>query len=120
MRDARAAEAAVAFTDQIFPGTEAVVFDEPVVDDAREVLDVGLGAVEELFGVGFRHRRGAESGADRVDEDEVGEVEPCAGVVDEPDGIGGTVTFVAYAFNMLRTDSAEVAVDRRCAEAYVD
>ena len=120
MRDARAAEAAVAFADEIFARTEAVVFDEPVVDDARQVLDVGLGAVEELLGLGFRDGGAAESGADGVDEDEVGEVEPGAGIVDQRGGIGGAVAFVSDAFKMLGADGAEVEIDRRSSGASIE
>ena len=113
------AESAVAFADEIFARTEAVVLDEPVVDDARQVLNVGFGAVEELFGFGLRHLGSAEAGADGIDEDEVGEVEPCAGVVDEIGGVGGAVAFVA-GVEVLGADGAEVQIDRGCAGTAVE
>ena len=67
--------------------------------------------VEELFGVGFGHHGAAEAGADGIDEDEVGEVEPRAGIVDEIGGVGGAVALVA-GIKMLGADGAEVQIDR--------
>ena len=81
MGDARAAEAAIALAHKVFARAEPVVGHQPVVDNAREVFDVRLGAVEELLRLGLGHQRAAEAGADRIDKDQVGEVEPCAGVV---------------------------------------
>ena len=79
--DARDAVAAVALADQILARPQPLVLDEPVEDDAREVVDIVLGAVEiSAWSVGVLERA-AEAGADRVDEDEIGEVEPRAGIV---------------------------------------
>ena len=79
----------------------------------------GYGAVEELFGFGLRHRGAAEAGADGIDEDEVSEVEPCAGIVHEIGGIGGAVAFVA-GVQMLGADGAEVQIDGGCAGTAIE
>ena len=64
VRDGGAAEAAVALTDDVLAGLQALAFDEPVIDDLREVVDVGLGGVEELFGLLWIYQRAREAGAD--------------------------------------------------------
>ena len=56
VRDLRAAEAAIAFADEILARTEAVVLHEPVVDDARQIFDVGLSAVEQLLRFRLRYQ----------------------------------------------------------------
>ncbi len=116
---ARTAEASVAFAYEIFARTEAVVLDEPVVDDAREIFDVGRGAVEELLGFVLGDERAAEAGSDGIDENQIGEVEPGSGIVGERGRIGGAVSFIAGS-EMLRADGSEVEEDRRCAGAAVD
>ena len=102
--------AAVALADEVLLRAEAAVLDQPVVDDAREILDVGRGAEEELFAFRFGDAGAAEAGADGVNEDQIGEVEPGAGIVGEHGGIGGTVALVADG-QMLGADGAEVEID---------
>src|SRR5581483_4804847 len=85
----------------------------PVVDDTGKVLDVRLGAVEELLRFGFRNERAAEAGADGINKNEVGEVEPRARIIDQRGRIGRTIAFVADAFKVLGADGPEVKVDRR-------
>ena len=85
----------------------ALVFDEPLVDGEGEVLDVRGGGEEELFAFVVGDERLGEAGADGVDEDDVGEVEPGAGVVGEGGGVRGAVAGVAEG-DVLGADGAEV------------
>src|SRR5699024_3975066 len=96
---------------QVLAGFHATVVDQPVVDDARQVVDVRVGTVEQLGGLFLVHQGTAETGADGVDEDQVGEVQPGAGVVFQRGRIGGGVALVAE-FHRLRADGAEVEVHR--------
>ena len=107
VRDARAAIAAVAFAHDVLFGHHALIFDEPLVDGEREVLDVRGGGEEEFFAFVVGDEGLGEAGADGVDEDEVGEVEPGAGVVGEGGGVGGAVASVAEG-DMLGADGSEV------------
>ena len=107
VRDARAAVAAVALAHDVLLGHHALVFDEPLVDGEGEVLDVRGGGVEEFFAFVVGDEGLGEAGADGVDEDEVGEVEPGAGVVGEGGGVGGGVAGVAEG-DVLGADGAEV------------
>ena len=116
---ARGAIAAVAFTDEVLAGLEAVVFDEVVVDDAGEVGDVLVGAVEELLGLVFRDEGAGEAGANGIDEDDIGEVEPGAGIVGEGGRVRGALAFGSKA-NAFGTDGAKVEVDRSRAGTAVE
>ena len=82
-------------------------------------MDVGVGGVELLLGFVGGDQGAAEAGADGVDEDEVGEVEPGAGIVGEGGGVGGTVAFVAEC-DVLGADGAEVEIDGGGAGAAVE
>ena len=117
--DAWAAISAVAFAHEVLLVEQAVVLDEPLVDDEREVLDVGRWSVEEFFGFRGIGEGLGEAGADGVDEDEIGEVEPGAGVVGEGCGVGGGVAGVGEG-DVLGSDGAEVEVDGGCTGATVD
>ncbi len=119
VRDARPAESAVAFADEILARHQAVILHEPVVDDARQILDVGLGRVEVLLRFVFGDARTAETRAHRIDEHEVGEVEPGPGIVDRRRRVGRAVAFRAE-LHALRSERAEVEVDRRGARAAVE
>ena len=112
MRHARHAVAAVAFADQILPRLQPLVLRQPVVDDARHVLDV-------VFGLIGGFERAAEPRADRIDEHEVRDVEPRARIVVERRRIRGTVALVAER-DALRADGAEVQVHRRGAGTAVE
>ena len=114
MRDARAAEAAVALADQVLAGGQALILDQPIEDDPRQVLDVRLRVVEVLLGFVLRNLRIAEAGAHRVDEHQVREVEPGARIVDRRRGIRWAVA-LGTELHPLRTDRAEIQVDGCCA-----
>ena len=82
-------------------------------------MDIGVGGVELLFGFFGRDQRTAEPGADGIDEDEVGEVEPGAGIIEQAGGIRRAVAFVAE-LDVLGTDCAQVEIDGRSARAAVE
>src|SRR5208282_2956080 len=92
--DTRPAKSAVALTDEIFPGTEPIVFHQPVVDHTRKILNIRGGAVEELLRIGLWDQCAAESSADRVDEDKISKVQPRARIVNQRRGIRRTVALI--------------------------
>jgi hypothetical protein len=51
MGNARAAISTITFARQILAGAEAPVLDQPVLNDAREIVDIGVGAVKLFLGV---------------------------------------------------------------------
>ena len=79
--DARRAVAAIAFAHQIFGRPQPPFLDQPVVHDLREIFDIGIVGVEGLLGLRLIDQASAEPRADRIDEDEIGEIEPAVGVV---------------------------------------
>src|SRR5581483_8047829 len=93
--DARSTKSAVALAHQILSRSEALVLDQPVEDDARQVLDIRFWVVEALLGFFFGHLCIAESGPHRIDEHQIGEVEPGTDVVDRGRWIGWAVAFGA-------------------------
>ena len=119
VRDPRHAVAAVALANQVFARREAMVLHQPVEDDAREVVDVVVGGVEILLRLIGGYERPAEAGADRIDEDEIGEVEPRARIVGERCRIRRAVALIAEG-DVLGSDRAEVQVHRRRAGAAVE
>ena len=118
MRDARAAKPAVALADQILAGGQALILDQPVEDDARQILDVRLGVIEALLSFVLRNLRIAEAGAHRIDEYEIREVEPGARIVEWRCRIRWAVA-VGAELHALGTDGAEVQVHGRGARAAV-
>ena len=114
----RPAKPAVALAHQIFPRTQPVVLHEPVIDDPRKILNVRRCGVEQFLGLGFGHGCPAESRPDRIDEHEVGEIQPRAWIVHRNRGVRRTVALVAH-LQMLGSESAEVQIDGRSARSAV-
>ena len=98
---------------------EPIVLHQPVVDHARKILDIRLGAVEELLRIGLGYCCAAEACADRVNEHKIGEVEPRSGVVRKRCGIGRTIAFIA-GLQMLWPDCTKVQIDRRRARTTIE
>ena len=83
LRHGRRPEPAIALADEIDRRAPALMPGQPESDDRAERGDIGAHVPERLVRVFLLALAAAEAGADRVDEDEVGEAEPCRRVVDE-------------------------------------
>ncbi len=77
--DERPAEAAIALAGEEFRRAEAVLFLQPAHDEGREAVDIALDRIEALAHL-IAADDAAIAGARRIDEDEVGEIEPGLGV----------------------------------------
>ena len=118
--DAGAAESAVAFADEVFAGVEAVVLDEPVVDDAREVLDVGLGGRRRglrVWSASTRERlKPVPMGSMKTRSVKSSQVPGLSVRVAGSEGLSPSVADVG----MLGADGAEVEIDRSCAGSAIE
>ncbi len=119
MGDGRGAIAAVALAHHVLGRLHAAVLDQPVVDDARQVGDVGLDGEELLVGLVLLQQRARIAGADRIDEHQVGEVEPGTGIVVQADRVRRAVA-LGPELDALGPDGAQVQIDRRGAGAAVE
>ena len=98
------AEAAIAFAEQIFRRSDAVVLGDIERDRLGERLGVAADA-PEMLGV-VRLHRAAPAGADRIDQHQVGEGEPGVGIVAQLRG--RSVAAVGPEIEDARADQAEM------------
>ena len=119
MRNRRGAVAPIALAHHIFRRGHPTVLDQPVKDDPRQVLHVGLDLEKGLLGFGLIHQTAGIAGADRIDEHHVGEIEPRAGIVDQGGGVGGGVA-LCPELDTLWPDGSKVQVNRCCTRPAVE
>ena len=115
----RAAEAAVTLADEEFRRGHAVVAAQPARDDRRQRVDIAVDRIIAVADVLLGADRAAVAGADRIDEDEVGEVEPGLGIGD--DGRRRRRADArAVEGQTPRAEHAEMQIGRRGAGAAID
>src|SRR5579872_245475 len=78
--DLRPSDAAITFADDEFGRQQATGLFQIAADNDRQRIDVAIDGEEMLLGIAVVRNEAAIAGADRIDEDEVGEVEPGLGV----------------------------------------
>ena len=78
--DLRSANAAIAFADDKFRREQAVGLFQPAADRHRDRVDVAVDREKPLARVLAGRNEAAIAGPDRIDEDEIGEVEPGLGI----------------------------------------
>ena len=74
-------------------------------------MNVGIGVVKLLLGLVRGNQGPAVTGADRIDEDQVGKIQPRSGIVEQLHRIRRTVALVAE-LQVLRPNGAQDS-DRR-------
>ncbi len=115
--ESRAAHAAVAFAEHVLGRTPAPVLRHVTLDELCDGLDVLVHAVE-IGGLRVTERL-AETGADRIDHHDVGDVERRIGIVDELRGRRGRIAAIVH-HHAPWTHDAHVQPDRRRAGAAVE
>ena len=78
--DLRTADAAIALAGDEFRRQQTIVFFQPAPDHQRDRADVAVDRVEPLAHILAGRDEAAVAGADGIDEDEIGEVEPGLGI----------------------------------------
>ena len=73
-------------------------------------MDVGIGAVKLFLALVRRDQRSTVTGADRVDEHQVGEIQPRTRIVGQLRRVGRTVSLHAE-LEVLGADGAEIQID---------
>ena len=114
-RDFGGAEAAIAFAENEFRRADADVFGDVEGDHLSHRFSVAVHAPEAVAAFGFGGP--APAGADRIDQNEIGEGEPGVRVVGEADA--GSV-IVAAERSDARPDEAEVEERRAGARSAVE
>jgi len=74
--DLRSANAAIALARDVFRRGQPVVLLEPAADHQRDAVGVAVDGVERLARLLAARDETAVAGADGIDEDEIGEIEP--------------------------------------------
>src|SRR6202034_1017184 len=103
------AETAVAFAENEFRRTGSAVFRDVERDDLGHRLGIAMYAPEEAAIVGLGCP--APAGADRIDQDQIGESQPSIRIIDQADM--RTVPAVRAEFGDARPDQSEIE-ERRC------
>ena len=109
---------AVALAAEIFGRVPAAILVEPEADELGDRLGV-LGDAPIFLRLGLAERV-AEAGADRIDEDDVGDVEQAVRIVDDREGRRAVVARVGGDRDPLRPERAHVQPDRARAGAAVE
>ena len=78
--DLRTADAAIALAGDEFRRQQAIVFFQPATDHQRDRADIAVDGIEPLAHIFAGRDETAVAGADGIDEDEIGEVEPGLGI----------------------------------------
>src|SRR5436305_12682073 len=74
--DLRPANAAIALACDVFRRGQPVVLLEPAADHQRNRIDIAIDRIEPLPRILTTRNKTAVAGADGIDEDEIGKVEP--------------------------------------------
>ena len=115
----RHAIAAIAFADQELGAGQPPGLVEPVEHHPAQIFDIGLRGVEIALGAGIVLQAAREAGPDRIDEHQIGEIEPAIGIVARHRGIGRRIA-LRPELDALGPDRAEIEEGRGGTRAAVE
>ena len=119
LRHRRRPESAIALADQPDRRSPALMPGQPEADHRAERGDIGAHIPEGLVRIFLLALAAAETGADRVDKDEIGKAQPGRRIIDEVNRRGRHGA-VFRRLQDLRAERAEMQKDRGCTGTAVE
>src|SRR4051812_16409501 len=118
LSESRSPIPAIAFANEVLARLQPAILHQPVIDDAGQIRDVLVRAVEEPLCFVWRNEGVAEPRPDRIDEHEISEIEPCPRIVAQ--GCRIRRALPRTEGDAFRTDRTQIQIDRRGSRASVE